>query len=185
MGALARTLLVFVGARLNRDCVVVGGAPSTRCDIATRKRILTSTSNRLRTCLPSPAGQRSRIVESVTSLAVLTNGSAVGSEGGGRPLSASFLCCLLHAPSPDHRDAVIGAVASMKGDFAETKRFLTDDTELSAELAESYGSMSRSLAERQKGEANRGTPWQTRHTYSRHNTLVAGFVDDSWRGFEK
>ena len=76
-------------------------------------------------------------------------------------------------------------VESMKGDFAETKRFLTDDKELSAVLAESYGSLSRTLEERQKAGAKRGTPWQTRHTNSRHNTLVAGFVDESWRGSEK
>ena len=42
-------------------------------------------------------------------------------------------------------------VERMKGDFAETKRFLTDDKEVTAELAESYGSMSRTLEERQKG----------------------------------
>ena len=56
---LARTTLVFVGAPLYRVCTVVDVAPRTRCDIDTcRKRILTSTSNRLHTCLPSPVDQR-------------------------------------------------------------------------------------------------------------------------------
>ena len=49
-------------------------------------------------------------------------------------------------------------VESVKGDLDEPERFLTADTELTAELAESYGSMSLTLEEHPKGRVRRGAP---------------------------
>ena len=46
-------------------------------------------------------------------------------------------------------------VESLKGDLAETDRFLTADKELTAKLPESYGSLSLPLDERQKSSQDR------------------------------
>ena len=97
-----------------------------------------------------------------------------------------MLCCFFivrATPSQDHRATLIAAqekdarptptievkldwqggsgveVESMKGDLAEMERFLTADKELTAELAESYGSLSLALEERQKSRAKTGAPW--------------------------
>ena len=44
-------------------------------------------------------------------------------------------------------------------------------------MAESYGSMSLTLEERQKSRAKRGASWQPRKTLSRHTTFVALFSE--------
>ena len=46
----------------------------------------------------------------------------------------------------------------MKGNFDETEMFLTTDKDLTTELAETYGSLSLALEERQKSRANTGAP---------------------------
>ena len=116
----------------------------------------------------------------------------MGQQSEVKEEDALFMPCFFAVRSMHHYKTTVtqslqrrAEVESMKGDFAETTRFLTDDKELSSELTESYDSLSRTLEERHKGVAKRGTPRQTRHTYSRQHTLVAGFVDESWRGFEK
>ena len=112
---------------------------------------------------------------------------------------ALFLYCSFHTPSRDHRAALIAAqekdarptatikvtlhrhgdlgveVESMKGYLAEPERFLTADKELTAELAESYGSLSLTLQERQKRRTKRRAPWKSGKTHSRHTTFVDFF----------
>ena len=84
-------------------------------------------------------------MEGVTSLAVLTYGSAFGVE------KDVLLRCFFIVRSIDHHKTIVmqslrrsTEVESMKCDLAETKRFLTADKELTADLAESYGRRWRS-----------------------------------------
>ena len=90
---------------------------------------------------------------------------------GKRPLFC-IVSLLFAVTQPLQRRA---EVESMKGDLARTKRFLTADKELTAELAESCGGMLLTLKERQKSRAKRDAPWQYRSRCSRHKTFVALF----------
>ena len=155
MWALAHTVLVLVGARLGRVRTVVGAARGKRCDICKRdlpKAYRDVYQQPIAGMSPESSWPRVWDVEGVTSLAVLTDGSSFGVKE-----DALFLRCFFTVRSVHHHKTTVmqsvqcrAEVESMTGDFAETKRFLTTDRELTADLAESYGSMSLTWEERWK-----------------------------------
>ena len=108
---------------------------------------------------PEPSWSRVRFVEGVTSLVVLTNGSAIGVKEDALLLRSVFIVRSIH----HHKTTVTyslqrrAEVESIKGDLAEPKRFLTADMELTVEFVEGHGSLSLTLDGRQKSMAKRGT----------------------------